>query len=74
MKTNKQKEIEEFLEKIGLEYSSVTYCTPMVLEVRSLFQTIAFVEQRADIKKPLLFAIDELIELLEDYKKKINEN
>jgi len=73
MERKQEKEIRDYLEKIGLQYSAIEQDEGSgKYYIGSLFKTIAFIE--GDFKWNLKCSLKDVISLLEDYIRKIDEN
>ncbi|KKN73073.1 hypothetical protein LCGC14_0403820 [marine sediment metagenome] len=73
MERKQEQEIRDFLEKIGLAYSSIDYdAHRRGLQIRSLFFIVAYAE--GDFKTHLKNSLTDLVILCEDYIRKIDEN
>lgn len=73
MERQKEQEVREYLEKIGLQYSAIEQDEGSgEYYIGSLFKTIAFIG--GDFKWNLKCSLKDVISLLEDYIQKIDEN
>ena len=73
MERQKEQEIRDYLEKIGLEYSSLNYdAHGRGLQIGTLFSIVAYAER--NFKLHLKESLKDLIDLCEDYIQKIDEN
>jgi len=73
MERQKEQEIRDYLEKIGLQYSAIEQDEGSgECYIGSLFKTIALIG--GDFKQNLKCSLKDAISLLEDYIRKIDEN
>lgn len=72
MERQKEQEIRDYLDKIGLQYGCIHQNEDGIPYVGLVFQTIAYMT--GDCKRQLKDSLKDLISLCEDYILKIDEN